>query len=373
MPALNAVLEDRLIARDSARLRRLTSADALAEGMLHTAQGRLHHFCGNDYLGLAHDARVVSAAREAMLQGTGAGASRLVTGNHSGYDPLERALAAHSGHEAALVFSSGFAAITGTISALMGKGDLILADRLAHACMLDGAKLSGAKLLRFHHNDRTHLEALLAQHRAQYQHTLIITEHIFSMDGDKAPLDDLVSIKNKYDAWLMVDDAHGIGIVNYPHKSSVDIWCGTLSKALASVGGYVCASALLKSYLVNHARSLIYSTALPPSALAAAQAAIAIMVQESWRGERALAHARRVTQALSLPHADSAIVPVVIGNDDDALRMSERLKHAGYAISAIRPPTVPEGTARLRLSFSAAHSDAQVDGLITALSRELGR
>lgn len=369
MPALNDVLTARLAAFSPDRRRVLMTSQPLAGGRAAVDGKVYQHFCGNDYLGLSHDIRLIEAAQNACNSGSGAGASRLVTGNHAGYEGLEVALAKHSGHATALVFSSGYAATVGTIAALMGKGDLILADKLAHACMIDGAMLSGATLKRFAHNDMGHAEALLQRYRRQYQSTLIITEHIFSMDGDAAPLDALVKLKNTYDTWLMVDDAHGISVTDYPHKNSVDIWCGTLSKALASVGGYVCGSAALRDYLIQHARSLIFSTALPPAALAAAHTALEVVKAEPWRGAQALLHAQRFAQALDLPQPHAAIVPLILGENARALEASAALKMQGYLVSAIRPPTVPKGAARLRFTFSAAHSDDQVNGVIAATKK----
>lgn len=368
MPALNQFIEAELREITPDMRRRLVGAESLEGGRLRVKGKEYWHFCANDYLGLAHHPALKQAARLAVdTMGAGASASRLVTGNHAGYAALETALCEHLGAEAACVFSSGYAANLGVMQALMGKGDVIFADKLAHASMVDGARLSGAKLIRFKHNDMAHLEQLLSTHRGQYQNALIITEHVFSMDGDISPIDDIITLKNKYDSWLMVDDAHGIGIVECKAKKSVDIWLGTLSKTLASVGGYVLGSAPLKEYLVNHARSLIYSTGLPPSITAQATAALKVMKNEPWRKEKVMRHAQRFTQALGLPMAQSPIVPVIIGKAEDAVRASEALKQKGFYVSAIRPPTVPENTARLRICFSAAHSDEAVEGLIAAV------
>lgn len=367
MPALNDVLKTRLDALPAASRRTLVEASITQPAHVQVAGRDYVHFSGNDYLGLNQHPRVIAAATQALQAASGAGASRLVTGNHPHYAVLEAALAQHVGMEAALVFSSGYAATLGTISALMEEGDLIIADKYAHACMIDGAKLSGAKLMRFSHNDLTHAESLLAKHRADYRHVLILTEHVFSMDGDIAPLDALIVLKKQYRCWLMVDDAHGIGIINYPNKSSVDIWSGTLSKALASVGGYVSGSRLLMDFLIQSSRSLIFSTALPPSALAAAHEALAVMCDEPARGILALRHAHAFTQALGLAEAASAIVPVILGDDEAALNASAALKEQGFWASAIRPPTVPKGTARLRVTFSAAHTPEQVQALAAAV------
>ncbi len=368
MPALNDVLSARLHSIPEASRRALVEAH-VRHGTHIVVDGREYlHFSGNDYLGLIQHPKVLQAAQNALdTHGAGAGASRLVTGNHAHYGALETALADYLRLEAALVFSSGYAATLGTIAALMEEGDLILADKYAHACMIDGAQLSGAKLMRFAHNDMAHAESILAKHRSQFNNVLIVTEHIFSMDGDNAPLDALIDLKKRYRSWLMVDDAHGIGITYYLHKNDVDIWSGTLSKALASVGGYVAGSRTLMNYLIQSARSMIFSTALPPSAVAAAHAALEIMVAEPERGALALGHAKAFTEALGLPPAHSAIVPVIIGEDADAVAASAALKEQGFWVSAIRPPTVPKGTARLRVTFSAAHTREQVLALAEAV------
>lgn len=368
MPALNDVLTTRLHTLPEASRRTLVEAH-VRHGTHIVVEGRQYlHFSGNDYLGLIQHPKVLQAAQNALdTHGAGAGASRLVTGNHAYYDKLEAALADYLRLEAALVFSSGYAATLGIIAALMEEGDLIVADKYAHACMIDGAQLSGAKLMRFAHNDMAHAESILSKHRSQFNNVLIVTEHIFSMDGDNAYLDALVELKKKYRSWLMVDDAHGIGIMYYPHKHDVDIWSGTLSKALASVGGYVAGSRTLISYLIQSARSMIFSTALPPSAVAAAHAALEVMIAEPERGALALGHAQAFTQALGLPAAQSAIVPVIIGSDEEVLKASAALKEQGFWVSAIRPPTVPKGTARLRVTFSAAYTREQVLALAAAI------
>ncbi len=323
-------------------------------------------FACNDYLGLRAHPAVVAAGQEALAtQGAGAGASRLVTGNHPFYAPLEATLARLKGAEAALVFGSGYLANLGIIPALMGKGDVIFADKLVHACILDAAQLSGARLIRFAHNDTAHLAAQLKAHRTQFAQALIVTDHVFSMDGDVAPLADIAALAAAYDAWTMADDAHGLGIV--PAAAPMDIWMGTLSKAVGSYGGYVVGSQALVDFLVTRARSLVFSTGLPPSVCASAHAALGVMEAEPWRGARALAFAQHVTEALGLPRAQSAIVPILLGTPERALAAAAQLQEAGLLAVAIRPPTVPPGTARLRLAFSADHTDAQVEALIAAL------
>lgn len=337
-----------------------------ARRVLRAPSQGLISFASNDYLGLSDHPEVLAA--QAAVVSTGAGASRLVTGNHAHYAPLEAQLATMKGTKAALVFGSGYLANLGSIAALMGPRDLILADKLAHACILDGAQLSGATLKRFRHNDVAHAQALLDAHRGAYERTLIVTEHIFSMDGDKAPLAALKKLAILYDCWLMVDDAHGV----FEHPPiEADLWMGTLSKAVGAYGGYVAAKREVVDYLATSARSFIFSTGLPPATCAAALAALNIIAREPARRVRPLVLAQRVTKALGLPDAQSAIVPVLLGSSEAALEASAVLQEKGLLAVAIRPPTVPPNTARLRLTFTAAHTDAEVDVLIAALKHIL--
>jgi len=250
------------------------------------------------------------------------------------------------------------------ISALAGKGDLILADKLSHACMLDGAWLSSAEVKRFAHNDMAHLERLLQAHRGEYTQCLILTETIFSMDGDAAPLDALYALAQRFDAWMMTDDAHGMGFKPPYHA---DIQMGTLSKAVGGYGGYVCGSRVLIDYLVNAARSLIFSTGLPPAVIAGNLAALQILRQEPERAEKALANARLFAERLGLARPDGPIVPLIIGEPEEALEAAEFIRKQGFYVSAIRPPTVPPHTARLRFAFSALHEEYDIERLTKAI------
>lgn len=382
MPNLNEHCAKALNALDANSLRRTLrmSARAADAAVEITYDGRKYtSFACNDYLGLRGDARLISAGQRALAEfGAGAGASRLVTGNHPLYAPLEAKLAAMKGAEAALVFGSGYLTNLGVIPALMNKGDVIFADKLVHACIIDAAQLSGARLMRFAHNDMAHLEKLLKEHREDSTNALIVTDHVFSMDGDVAPLTEIAVLGEKYDAWTMADDAHGLGIpiggtravAPSPARGegmAIDIWMGTLSKSAGAYGGYVLGSQRLIDFLITSARSFVFSTGLPPAVCASALAALEIMQAEPERGSNALAHARRVTEALGLPLAQSVIVPIVLGTPERALAASDALKAKGMLAVAIRPPTVPPGTARLRLALSAAHTDAQVEALIAAL------
>jgi len=324
-------------------------------------------FCCNDYLNLSHHPDVKRAAIAAIGRlGTGSGASRLVTGNHSLLGALEAKLAAQKGTEGALVFGSGYLANLGTIPALMGSRDLIVLDELSHACMHGGARLSGATVMAFPHNDVAGCAWLLGQARAKHERCLILTETVFSMDGDRAPLTELAALAQKHDSWLMTDDAHGLGVG--PHTQVPgDIQMGTLSKAAGSYGGYVCGSRALIDLLINRARTVIYSTGLPPASAAAALAALEIIERDPALAMKPVANARRFAAALDLPQPDSAIVPLILGDETRALEASRTLEAQGFLVTAIRPPTVPEGTARLRFTFTAAHTTADIDRLIAAV------
>ncbi|GEP12692.1 aminotransferase class I/II-fold pyridoxal phosphate-dependent enzyme [Methylobacterium gnaphalii] len=367
MSSLDAFACDALAKLDAASLRRrLVSTERGPEARAARDGRSLVSFSCNDYLGLSQDLRVIAAANAAQTRwGTGAGASRLVTGNHPALVALEERLAAHKGTEAALVFGSGYLANLGIVSALAGTGDLILVDALGHSCLFSGGRLSGAEMLRFRHNDLGHLETLLAKHRGKAQRAMILTERVFSMDGDRAPLAEMMALAEKHDAWVLVDDAHGLGVVETGAQAPLEM--GTLSKTLGAYGGYLCASQAVIDLLTNRARSFVYTTGLPPASAAAALAALDIVETEPERAARPLALARRFTARLGLPQAQSPIVPIVVGEAETALALSKALEARGFLVVAIRPPTVPAGTARLRVAFSAAQSEAQVDGLAEAL------
>ncbi|MCB2081224.1 MAG: 8-amino-7-oxononanoate synthase [Hyphomicrobiales bacterium] len=360
MPALETMVTQHLAERHAAHLLRAIQPDA---------QTGLVSFATNDYLGLSQEPTVVAAGEQALAQwGAGAGASRLVQELSPGYTKLEAALAAAKGTEAALVFGSGYLAMLGVIPALVGKGDLVMADRLIHASMLDAVKLSGARLLRFSHNDLSILNNKLEINRNKFNNCLILTESVFSMDGDVSPLEAMRALADQHDAWLLSDDAHGFGVVETPRVAHLQM--GTLSKAVGGYGGYVCCKAPVREYLVNHARTLIYSTALPPGVVASAEAGVRWIMQQQGIS-LPLQRARKFTHGLGLPEAESAIVPVVIGTAEDALKASEALKNKGFYVPVMRPPTVPKGTARLRFSFSRLHTEVQVEALIRAV-RECG-
>ena len=349
------------------------------DGVLVERGGRqLVSFSCNDYLGLSHHPEVKAAAVRAIeTYGTGAGASRLITGDHPLFAELERRLAALKGTEAACIFGSGYLANTGIIPTFAGPGDLVLVDELAHACIWAGAKLSGAEVLPFRHNDVADLAQKLAARRGGATKALVATDAVFSMDCDIAPLGE---ISRAHDAWLLADDAHGLGVVGdgsgtaklFP-EACVDLQMGTLSKAIGGYGAYLCATGPVIDFIKTRARTVVYSTGLPPANAAAALAALDIIAREPERVAAPIARARRLTTALNLPEAESAVVPIVLGEAEAALAAARDLEAKGLLAVPIRPPTVPAGTARLRLAFSAEHTEAQVDELIEAVRPWLPR
>lgn len=367
MPAIDDIAKAQLALMESKGLRRILKETAPQAGVRVQRGGReLISFSGNDYFGLSQDVRVIHAAGEALERyGAGAGASRLVTGNIPLYGELEAALAEYKATEAACVFGSGYLANIGVITTLVGKADLIIADKYSHACMLDGAQLSGATLVRFAHNNIEHCRLLLESYRTEHQNCLIMTETVFSMDGDRAPVVELAALAREFDAWLLTDDAHGLGFSEHKRNGhgnrAADIQIGTLSKGAGSYGGYVCASQAVIEWLHTAARSLIFSTALPPATLAASIASLDILRNEPQRMQKALENARLFTKYLSLPQAQSLIVPVVLGEVERALEASLMLEEAGFLVAAIRPPTVPQASARLRFTFSSVHEKADIE------------
>jgi 8-amino-7-oxononanoate synthase len=366
MTSLDDFAKTKLASLEARHLRRELSVTARADGLWVThGDRRLLSFSCNDYLGLTHHPKVKDAAIAAVTRhGAGAGASRLVTGNHPLYGELEARLSRLKGTEAACIFGSGYLANAGIIPVLAGPGDLVLVDALSHACLWAGAQLSHARLEVFRHNDMTHLDELLKTHRAAHGRALIVTDGVFSMDGDLAPLAELRALADRHDAWLMTDDAHGLGVLNDGRGSGArvkpDLQMGTLSKALGSYGGYVCASQAVIDLIKTRARTLIYSTGLPPASIAAALAALDIIENDPALTRRPVEKAQSFTRALNLPLAQSPIVPILLGDPVAALNASQELEEEGFLVIAIRPPTVPEGTARLRLAFTAAHTDADI-------------
>ena len=364
------------------RARRLVTG---VTGPEQTVDGRpMLLFCSNDYLGLAGDPRVVEAlCRGASEQGAGSGSAHLVAGHGSAHHALEEALAGFTGRPRALLFSTGYMANLGVISALCGPADRLHLDRLDHASLLDGARLSGARFRRYPHGDVAVLERRL-QRQAAEGRTLVATDGVFSMDGDLAPLPQLAGLCRRHGAWLLVDDAHGLGVLGEDGGGSlarfglgpeeVPILVGTLGKAFGTAGAFVAGSEELIETLIQDARSYLFTTAPPPAVAAATLVSLELAREEGWRRrhlEELIVRFRREAGALGLPlmPSDTPIQPILAGGAERALAWARQLEEAGILVTPIRPPTVPEGSARLRVTLSAAHTDSHLDRLLEALSR----
>ncbi len=368
-------------------LREITSAQGPE---IEIGGRRLVNFSSNDYLGLANDPRLREAAIVAIEEfSVGAGASRLISGTQSPHVRLEHVLAKWKGTEAALCFSSGYTTALGAISALVTKNDVIVLDKLCHASLIDGAKLSGTILRVFPHNHlgklQSHLEWARRQHPAR--RILILTESVFSMDGDRAPLREVVELKKRFDALLMLDEAHAVGVIGPNGRGlaaaenlsdDVDVQMGTLSKALGASGGYICGSRRLIEWLINRARAFIFSTAPPPAIAAAASAAIDFLASPEGEERRLLLWKRINLMRELLPvngmnkkggAASSAIFPWIIGDEQAALNLASALQSEGFLVPAIRYPTVAKGSARLRVTVSASHEEDPIRALCEAIKR----
>ena len=370
--------------REASLLRQRLTLDT-PQGPLVRVDGReLVSFCSNDYLGLANHPRLVESLRAAALQyGVGSGAAHLVTGHLQPHRALEEALAAHTGRERALLFSSGFLANLGVMTTLVGRGDYLFQDKLNHASLIDGGRLSGARFRRFPHNNVATLRNYL-QRCDDSGVRLVAVDGVYSMDGDSAPLPQMAALCAGAGACLMVDDAHGFGVLGASGGGSLEAYglsgtevpvlMGTLGKALGTAGAFVAGSHELIEALLQNARSYMYTTALPPALAAATLTALRLLREEGWRRRRwreLVALFRRGAQQLELPLLASAtpIQPLLLGDPARAVAISESLRQQGLLVTAIRPPTVPAGTARLRITVSAAHTEAQLEHLLTALSR----
>lgn len=394
MLSFDAELQTRLAAiREAGLLRELRRVDSPQSTRIEIAGRTLLNFSSNDYLGLANHPTLKEAAIRAVEKfGAGAGASRLICGSLSPFHKLEEALADFKGAEAALSFSTGYAAAIGAITALMGKDDIIIVDKLIHACVVDAVRLSRATLRIFSHNDLGDLEEILKwtqtvrspESRVQSQQeprVLIVTESVFSMDGDAAPLREIVTLKEKYGAWLMVDEAHATGLYGANRRGlaeelgvsdRIEIQMGTLGKALGASGGYICGSRALVDFLINRARSFIFSTAPVPAAAAAATAGIAL-VRSSEGGSRLDQLHTRLHELHAALHPPttafpSAITPVILGEESKAVSAAAALREQGIFVPAIRYPTVARGSARLRITLTASHTTADVNRLIDSLA-----
>jgi 8-amino-7-oxononanoate synthase len=354
------------------------------QGVEVCIEGRSYlSFCSNDYLGLANHPEVVAAFHRGLDEyGAGSGAAHLISGHSRAHHALEEELAAFVGRPRALLFSTGYMANLGVIPALVGHGDRVFEDQANHASLLDGARLSGARLMRYRHGDCAALEQRLVD--APTGEYLVATDGVFSMDGDLAPLPGLAELAAAHGAWLLVDDAHGLGVIGPGGRGTaahyglapaqVPILMGTLGKAFGTFGAFVAGSETLVETLIQEARTYIYTTAPPPAAAAATRAALLLVREQDWRREQLQALVRRFREGaaqLGLELADSPtpIQPLIVGEATAALHLGETLRARGILIGAIRPPTVPPGSARLRITFSAAHSAAQVDLLLDALEQ----
>jgi 8-amino-7-oxononanoate synthase len=373
MSSLDEFARAKLAELDRRNLRRSLAETFRTDGLWVERDGkRLLSFACNDYLNLSQHPAIKAAAIAATERyGVGSGASRLITGNHPLFAELEHRLARIKGSEAACVFGSGYLANSGIIPVLIGRDGLLVIDELAHACIFAGAQLSRGRLVTFRHNDLAHAEALLSEHRSKHDRAIILTDGVFSMDGDLAPLAELSALAEKHDAWLMTDDAHGLGVVGGGRGSSfaqgrhadVPLQMGTLSKAIGGYGGYLCASKPVIDLVRNRARTFVYSTGLPPPTVAAAIAALDLIQNDSDFTARPVEKARLFTRLTNLPDAQSPIVPVIVGDEEKTLATSRMLLDEGFLAPAIRPPTVPVGTSRLRLTFTAGHPDTEIERL----------
>ena len=383
--AFEQFLSDELQAIEEAGLRRVLRSVESPQQVTVISEGHsLINFSSNDYLGLAADESVVAAAKEAVdLFGAGAGAARLISGSQKVIHQLESKVAEFKRTEAAICFSSGYAAAMGTVPALVGAGDVVVVDKLVHASVVDAARLSGAKLRVFGHNDLNDLECILKWAAAHGGNTLVISESVFSMDGDLAPVRDLVQLKDQYGAWLMLDEAHATGLYGEGRRGvaeemgvagDVEIQMGTLGKAMGAAGGYICGSQNLVDFLMNRARSFMFSTAPVPAQAAAGCRAIEIAQSDEgerlrtrlWANVDALKNGL-IRQGWKLPVVRSAILPLMIGDEVEAVALSARLREAGIWVPAVRYPTVARGQARLRITVSSAHDPAHLDALLLAL------
>ncbi|MGH7497544.1 MAG: aminotransferase class I/II-fold pyridoxal phosphate-dependent enzyme [Gemmatimonadales bacterium] len=344
-------------------------------------------FASNNYLGLAGDYRIAEAVSSALATGaTGAAAARSIAGNHLLHEELEEAIARHKGAESALLFGSGFAANAGAIPALAGRGDVIYSDELNHASIIDGCRLSRGTTRAFPHGDLDALAGLLEEDRGKYRRRLIVVEGVYSMDGDLFPLDRLVPLAREHGAAIYLDDAHATGVMGRTGAGTAEYWgmahevdvhMGTLGKALGVSGAFIAGSATLRDFLINRVRSFVFTTGTPPALAAGAREALRIALEEPWRRLRLHANAARLRaglEAIGHPVAPSLpghIVPILVGDARRATGIGRRLLDYGYLVGAVRPPSVPRGKARLRITMSAAHSNEQIDALVGVLSEAL--
>jgi 8-amino-7-oxononanoate synthase len=387
---MNAALDEELRALQAAGLKRaLRQVHGRRAGMVLLGGERVSDFASNDYLGLAADHRVARAAMAVLqAEGTGAGAARLISGNHPVHEALEHTLARLKGCAYTLHFPSGYMVNTGAIPALAQGGDVIFSDALNHASLIDGCRLSRAAVRVFPHNDLEALDAMLRAERGKYRRALIVVEGVYSMDGDLCPLDQLVPIARRHNAWTYVDDAHGTGVLgatgagtleHFGVTGQIDIVVGTLGKALGTAGAYVGGSQELVEFLVSKARSFIFTTGSPPALAAATLEALRIADVEPWRRDAVRERARRLRTKLAAGGVaitgpeDGHIIPVLVGDPVRTMAATAELRRRGFLVGGVRPPTVPTGTSRLRISLSAVHPVELVDALAANVLDVLAR
>ncbi|WP_226664550.1 8-amino-7-oxononanoate synthase [Microbulbifer aggregans] len=388
--SLQTFLHERLAERRAQQLYRSHKTLAAAPGPVAEVDGReLVTFSSNDYLGLATHPDVIAAQQRGAGLGAGATASHLVNGHFAIHQQLQDKIAEMTGRDAALLFGSGYMANVGVINALVGRGDFVVQDRLNHASLIDGGRLSGAQYVRFGHNDLDGLERQLQRARNRSDGKILLAvDGVYSMDGDTAPLAEMARLSERYDAWLMVDEAHGFGVMGsevFPvagsaaaaglNQNSAPIVMGTLGKAAGNGGAFVAGSRELIDYLTQFARTYIYTTGMPPAVAAGSLAALELMQRAPLRQtlQSRIDYFRARADALGLPleNSRSAIQPLVLGCEETVLAVAQSLQQQGFLVGAIRPPTVPAGTARLRITLSAAHSEQQIEGLLAALAATL--
>jgi 8-amino-7-oxononanoate synthase len=374
-------LQNELNERATQGLLRRRRSLATPQGVRITVDGKAYlSFCSNDYLGLANHPQLIAALQQGAQQfGVGSGASHLVSGHFDAHQSLEQTLADFVGKPAALTFSTGYMANLGVVQALVGRGDIVFADKLNHASLNDAMLLSRAEVKRYRHNDMAHLAQLLSASKSGRK--LIITDAVFSMDGDIAPVAELLALCEQYDAWLLVDDAHGFGVLGEQGKGVMShfkldspriIYMATLGKAAGVSGAFIAAEAVVIDTLLQNARSYIYTTASPPALSVALLASLQLLREENWRRERLQQLITQLRDGMrglpwALLESSTPIQPLLVGGNEAALALSDSLRARGIWVPAIRPPTVPQGTARLRITLSAAHEKKDVDELIGAL------
>ncbi len=382
MTSMDAILQAKLDQRHQQFLyRHRTHVASGCDAVLQVDGKSLINFCSNDYLGLAGHPDIAAALKAGVDQyGTGSGASHLISGHSTAHQHLEEQLAAFTGRPRALLFSTGYMANLGVINALVNRHDLVLEDQLNHASLLDGGHLSRADYKRYKHNNMQQLDYLLEQSTASRK--LIVTDGVFSMDGDLAPLQEMSTVAAQHSGWLMVDDAHGVGVLGATGAGIVEqqgltveqvpILMGTLGKSFGTFGAFVAGSEALIETLIQFARTYIYTTALPPAIAAASSASLQLVRREHWRREhlqQLIQRFRDGAQQLGLQLMDSQtpIQPLLINNDQLVMEVNQQLRSRGFMVGAIRPPTVPAGSGRLRITLSASHSNQQIDQLLDAL------